>query len=1053
MLLLAGFLLLGVMANPAMAQQVTSAIGGQVVDQNGAPVPGATIRIVHEPTGTIRSAETRSNGRFSATGLRTGGPYTVSASRDGFQSQELENVFLRLGETQSLNFEISDRIELDRLAVTGQVQSATFQPDNMGTGTTIGSDQIENFASISRSINDYIRLDPRATVIDSGRNELSVGGGHNRYNNLMIDGVPANDAFGLNADSQPSVRQPLSIEWIREIAVNTSPYDASQTGGTGSIINSVTKSGTNEFSGSVYGVYRDQKMIGDDDAGNSFPDFEEYSYGFTLGGPIVKDRLFFFLGYEYNREDDADAAQVGVQGDSVATIFQTPREDIEEIIAIAAGYGLDAGQIDGPGALTEDQKNVLMKLDWDINAMHRANLRYNYSDGDSVSIGRSATFFPLTNTFYTQNIQYEGWSAQLFSDWTPNFSTEFRATTTNYEARFDLPVRAPQVNIDTDGGIVRIGTEQFRHANELDFETTNLFAKGNYFLGNHSVDFGIDYGEESYNNLFVESSLGRYAFDSIEDFANGSTGVQYTLRSSANPEDPGFPAAVWEWDYTGLFAQDTWQVNPSLSLMFGARWETFGTGDEPIYNPLFEETFGFSNTGNIDGSSLFQPRLGFNYQPMLDFNAQLRGGVGLFRGRSPGVWLSNPYTNPGGTIDVFTCDSRGQATGCTDLDPNFGFNANPDAQPRLGGTTPAQDVDVMEDGFRLPSDWKANLAWDMEIPGVENALVGLEVEHTWVNDGIHYEHLNLGDPTGQLPDGRDAFWADINTGSGSRANRDPVFNDVIFLRNTSKGERTNFTLTGEKQWEGSWGKFLARGGYNRQRARDVNPGTSSRAVSNWVNHPVFNANEEVEANSIYGIRDRFTLQATYEARLFDFGPTRLTAFWENRDGRRFSYGFINDASGDGSNHDLLYVPNGPGDVIFVDGNGNPDPGAEAAFLDLVNSIGSLRNNQGQVVGRNTETSSRVNQIDIRIAQDFDFGRYGGQLYFDIQNVGNLINSSWGQIDQVGFPFVARVARFEGVDEDTGRYIYNYDGRADFDSRQDGIGQSRWRAQIGARFRF
>ena len=259
---LALLLALSVFALPAVAQQVATGITGQVLDQDGNPLDAATIEIVHEPTGTSRFTDTLSNGRYQANGLRVGGPYRVTAYRDGFEPQTQENVFLRLGEAETLDFQVIDTAEMDRLVVTGQVMSEVFTPDNMGTGTTIGSERIDNFASISRSINDYIRLDPRATVIDKGRNEISVGGGHNRMNNIQIDGVSANDSFGLNSDAQPAIRQPLAIDWIEEISVQISPYDVSQNGGTGAIVNSVTKSGSNEFGGRLYGNYRDDSMIG-----------------------------------------------------------------------------------------------------------------------------------------------------------------------------------------------------------------------------------------------------------------------------------------------------------------------------------------------------------------------------------------------------------------------------------------------------------------------------------------------------------------------------------------------------------------------------------------------------------------------------------------------------------------------------------------------------------------------------------------------------------------------------------------------------------------------
>ena len=884
---------LAVISGSAMAQQVASGFGGQVLDQDGAPVAGATVEIVHEPTGTTRFTDTREGGRYQATGLRVGGPYRVTAYREGYEPQTVEGVFLRLGETETVNFQVIESVELDRLVVAGQVISEVIHPDNMGSGSTIRSDRIDNFASINRSINDYIRLDPRATVVDRGRNEISIGGGHNRFNNIMIDGVTANDSFGLNADAQPAVRQPIAIDWIEQISVQISPYDVTQTGGTGGIINSVTKSGGNQFSGRVYGNYRDESFIRGD-----FPEFDDWVYGAYVSGPILRDNLFFFVGYEKSRQDDVSGDLVGLRGSGAQTVFDATPGDISEIMSIAQGYGFQPGDASSPLSRSE-QDNWIAKFDWDISNQHRASLRYTRSEGAEANFSRSRFGFDLSSRFYQQEIDYDSWTLQAFSDWTPNLSTELRATTSNYVSAFNVGTPQPQVEVETDAGTVRFGTERFRHANQLDVDTNQVFLKANYFTGDHSIDFGVDWTEEDYSNLFVESSLGTYTFDSIDAFRQGNDGVRYSLRVSADPSDPFFPRADFSWDVLGLFLQDNWAVTPNLTLQYGLRFETFGTSDDPLYNRQFEETFGFSNTGTIDGESLLQPRLGFNWQPdTLDFDAQLRGGFGLFRGRNPGVWITNPFSNPGGTIDVFTCDSRGDSTGCTDLDPNFMVNPDPDQQPRLGGVTPAQDVDVVEDGFNLPSEWKANLAWDMELPGIERSNLTLEVGKTWVKDSMYWTDENLGEVQGTLPDGRNHYWADPNTASGSRAARDPAFNNVIMMRNTSRGERTNATVSLDKTWVGDWGQLFGRAAYNYMSTSDVSSGTSSRAISSFRNQPVFNTNEEVAGRSIYEIGNSINLLTQYTANWFDVGATRFSAFFQRRDGRRFSWTFDGDMNGD-----------------------------------------------------------------------------------------------------------------------------------------------------------
>ena len=1035
---------------PALAQRVSVDLSGQVTDASGAPLEGATVEIVHEPSGTTRFTDTQTGGRYQAQGLRPGGPYRVTAYNDGFEPQAKDGITLALGRDESVNFSLeAGSANLDALEVVGVAQSATFQPDNMGAATTVTREQIENFASIDRSIQDYARFDPRVNIVDDERGELSVAGANNRFNNVLIDGVPANDSFGLNANGQPATNQAISIEWIDQLAVEVAPYDVTQTGSTGGFINSITKSGTNEFSGSVYGTYRDDSFVGDAENGSEFPEFEEKYYGANVGGPIIPDTLFFFVGYEKYENIDPSAGLVGLRGSGTPDIFDLDPAVVNDLISRAQSqYGIDIGSIQGPSEFVLEQDNYIAKLDWNINDQHRASFRYNKSEGTEPNVVRNRFAFALSSHFYDEQRDYDAYTGQLFSDWTSNFSTELRATTTEYQTSFDLGSVLPEVTIETDAGDLLFGTELFRQANALNVQTDNIFLNANYFAGLHSFDFGVEYYEQAYDNLFVFGQNGQYVFESIDDFFTGNPDF-YQFRTSSDPNNPDLPRTVWAYDRTGVWAQDTWQVTGDLTLQFGARYDEFGTDDRPLRNQLFEQAYGFSNQGTVDGEGVFQPRIGFNWQMGEEFDAQLRGGIGVFVGRQPGVWLSNPFTNPGGTIDVFNCFSTSQCG-----DAGVTFNPDVNNQPRVGGNAGArQDVDVVEDGFNLPTDILANLAYEMELPWFEDTILGLEVIRAEVQEGIHYEHLNLGSPTGVSPvDGRNLYWSDPVTGSGGgRANSDPRFNDVLLLSNTDEGERTAATISLEKTWQMDSGdRVFGKLAYTHTDASDVNPGTSSRAISNWNNRAIFNPNEEVASPSNTEISNRVIALLSYQANWFDFGTTGFSAFFEHRSGRPFSWTFDNDANGDFiRDNDLLYVPAGPGDVIFTGGSA-----MEAEFLSFVESVDTLRNAKGTVVGRNTDRSSSVNQIDIRITQSIDIGNFSNlELFLDIENFGNLIDDDWGVIEQVPFEYVAEVVDFEGIDPATGRYIYDYSGRTDFESRQDGAAQSRWAAQIGLRFDF
>ncbi|GAB4192780.1 MAG: TonB-dependent receptor [Wenzhouxiangellaceae bacterium] len=1042
------------------AQQVSNAINGIVLDANGNPVANAQVEIVHVPSGTTRVTETQSSGRFTAQGLRIGGPYRVTATKEGQETAVQEDIFLNLSDPAAVQLVMASQAELDRLQVTGMVMSDTFTPDKMGSGTNISRAQIEDYASISRSINDFVRFDPRAVVTDEARGELSVGGGNSRFNNLLIDGVASNDAFGLNANGQPSTNQQISIDWLEEISVQISPYDVTQTGSSTALVNAVTKSGTNDFEGGARFNYRDDSLVGDGPNNTDFIDFDEKTYGAWLGGPIIKDKLFFFGGYEKFESDGlADGITVSPLGGGGSTEFGLTEAQIQEVINAAQTiYGFNPGNIDAGSQSTEEEKWIV-KLDWNIATGHRASLSFNRTTGSEPDLGtRDNNDFSLTSGFYQEQREIDRLAFQVFSDWSSNFSTELRFADSSYETNFDLPVIAPNVEVRIDGNDVIFGTELFRQANNLQFDTQNIFFKGSFFTGLHTLDFGIDWSREAYNNLFLFGANGNYRFDSLDDFINGNTGVDYELRLPIDSDNIDSARTIWDWEVFGLFLQDTWQVTSNLNLQYGLRIEHFNVDSRPLQNNLFQDTFGFSNQGTITGENVYAPRVGFNWQPDLPFTAQLRGGIGIFRGRSPGVWQSNAFTNSGETIRVFACEDEE----CTNLDPNFGLTFDPNNQPQVGQVAGGrQDVDVTAPGFRQPTDLKYNLAWDMELPFLDDTRFTIEYEHAEVIDGIFYQHLNLGAPTGTLPDGRNIYWTDPSTASGrTEANRNPAFNDVLLLRNTSQGERTNVTAILENSWQTGIGELFARAAFSYGSAFEVNPGTSSRAVSNWGNNTIVNPNDEEVGRANNEISNRFTLLASYTGHFFDFGDSVFSLFFESRSGRPFTWTFNDDANGDGRfGNDRLFVPN-PGDVQFVDRDGNLDPAGEAAFFALVNNVGSLSEAQGGIACRNCARAPRVNQLDFRFIQEVDLKRYGKlEFFFEVENLLNLIDSDWGDIREAPFPFTAEPVEFEGIDPVTGQMRYRYIGPTgnpdveDFLILRDDTAESRWSAQFGVVFRY
>jgi outer membrane receptor for ferrienterochelin and colicin len=1053
---------------PAFAQSTSAALAGKLALPDGKPVAGAVVEVVHVPTGTRQRATTDATGRFNLAGLRVGGPYTVNATAEGLEATSKENVFVLLDEVTTINLLTAPVATLEAVEVVATDLGQTFTPDNMGARTNITQREIKDFPSVNRQIQDYVRFDPRIVLNDKARGSISAAGQNERFNNIKIDGVPTNDQFGLNASGLPSLNQPISIEWIEEFNVGISSFDVTQADATGANINAVTKSGTNEFSGAVYGVYRNNDMVSDEPA--EFLGFDnEWTAGAYVRGPIIEDTLFFFVGYErFERTSPGPDVTVGT-GNAGTDVAGLTQADLDRIASIARGFGLDPGD---PGNLPDRDNSddkVIAKLDWNINEQHRAMFRYNKTDAEEFilpNLGRTVYSFP--SNWYTQAISFENYVAALYSNWTDVFSTEFNVSYSEYRSQPLFDVRAPAVRVGVNNNSTGVffGTERSRHANQLEVDTLTGYFAGDLFLGDHTVRFGFDYEANDVFNLFLQDVFGAYNFTSIDNFAArnfagaGSPfgGVGYRLQFPING-DVNSAAADFELATLGLFLQDTWTPTSQLTLSYGVRVDRLVAPDEPAFNAPAQQAFGFDNTVTADGEMTVQPRFGFNYTFDTERPTQLRGGVGLFQGSGPLVWLSNTYSNPGVLTRVLPVSS------------GTGFSADPNNPLRPAGTPPASLVDLLAPDFSQPTVWKANLAFEHELPWY-GLVASAEWLRTIVEKGIRYENLNLGLPTGVLPDGRLTYWTSLDptrftstgpgTGNQARSRRNTGFDNVLLLSNTELGAATNLTLALEKPFSDDWGAKVA---YTYGRSTDVNPGTSSVAFSNYTNRAVFNPNDEELANSNYETRDRYQAAVTKRFRFFEDYATTFGLFYDGREGRPFSYTFVGDANGDGINgNDLFAIPRA-GQITYTSASSAAD---RAAFERYLQEVDYLRENQGQVAERNAANSPNVNQFDLRITQDLPgfFGDNRLQLFVDVQNIGNLINEDWGQVDEV--PFIGAnaglnlpVARFAGVNAagapvyDVSNYVNESSGATIFprSSIQDSVGQSRWAIQVGFRYEF
>lgn len=1045
-------LVVALAAAPSFAQSTSSGVGGLVTGSDGTPVAGAEVTITHVESGTVSRATTDDSGRYNARGLRVGGPYTISVVKAGAGADTEENIYLALNQVGTVNATLAggDVATLETVTAVGFTGgSEVFSATKMGAGTNVTRQQIDAMPSIGGNIQDYMRLDPRLVQIDKAGGGISAGGQNPRFNSIRIDGVSASDTFGLEGNNMPTRRQPVAMEAIEAINIDLANYDVTITGATGAVVDAVTKSGTNQFHGSVYGTYRDGEWFGDNPDGTPFNGFtEEENYGVTFGGPLVKDKLFFFANYDKFTQA---APGADISGSPIGLGLIDAQDAVDAAAAAALGQdpylgypgydGFDAGGLDSNS--DTDLEEYALKLDWNINDNHRASFRYSKLEQSKLRLNGfnsgSTGSASLSSYWYQHDKSVESYVGQLFSDWTDNFSTEFKASYRDYAAVRNTPTEgtpAIQIaygNANSQGvgqsPFLYLGTEVNSQYNELYTKTWDYFASGTLTLGNHDLKFGANYSTNEIYNLYAPYVDGFYTYNSLEDFQNGEWSY-YQSRTPLNGDIDNM-ASAYTYENLGFFVQDQWFVNSNLTLTFGVRADRPMIDEKPAYNALAEAEYGYDNSDVGGEDWLWQPRFGFNYTFNSDRPAQLRGGIGLFQGDSPQVWLSNAY----GTTGLNYSQLEVYAAGGT-------------------AATPRMNVNFVSPDFEQPAVWKANLAFEHELPWY--GIVGsAELLITKVKSALFYRRLDLGDSTGTAAqDGRELYWRNNNTFSTARYNRDAAFGDVLLLDTTDKGGSQQFTASLTKPWtaESDWSWML---GYTYTHATEVSGLTSSTATSGWNYNNIFQANEDTVGRARYEIKDRISGSLNWKHNFFGDYKTEIGMFYEGRTGRPFSYVYSNDVNGDSRVNDLFYVPSGPGDVIFSGG-----AAMETAFFTWLQSNPDLARYAGSVTPRNAGRGDWVNSFDVRISQELPgfFKGHKSEIWLDIQNIGNLINKDWGQIYDYGFFADQSILRATGIDAATGKYIYNFTTpeaavAANADADGFNVGVSQWSVQVGFKYKF
>lgn len=1018
-------------APPVLAQETAGQINGFVFDAQGAPAGGIPVTIRHVPSGTVSNVTSNAQGRFIARGLRLGGPYEVTYTPPGGSPRTVEQVIsVTLGQPYELDIALGGRQAIEEIVVTGVQQLGDLRT---GPSSNFNLSQISNAPGLTRDLKDIIRADPKVYIDRFNSGAIQIAGSNSRFNLLTVDGVRQNDDFGLNNGGYPTLRAPLSLDVIEQLSVNTAPYAVTYSGFQGGNINIVTKSGGNEFTGSAFYQYSDDSLLGDKSGNRDVLgfDFKDQTYGGTLGGPIIQDKLFFFAGYEkFTTSTPVTRGPAGSPfTNQVPSITQN---DYNQIRTIAQSvYGYDIGQLDA-ASLPESDEKIFGKINWNILETQRLSVTYNRNKGSQVIINGPIPFTPAGTTapvaslasrsnWYNQTQIMDAVSAQLFSDWSDVFKTEIKY---GWKQQRNNPVPIgnipfAEVQIRTPGGgNLSIGPDRSRHFNVLDTKTQNIKVKGDYLLGNHTITAGYEREMIDVFNAFLQDAYGVYFFNSIADFqARRATALTFQNAVSGNTNDA---AATLKSNIDSFYIQDSWEVTPDLTLVGGVRYERYSSPDKPILNTIFQGRYGFPNTETYDGRDLILPRFAFNYK--FSDETTIRGGVGLFGGGNPNVWLSNSYSNTGVAASNTTVLRTSTVPGLAAVLDNVNPGTVPgivQAQLRSGDGS----VNAIDPNFKIPSVWKASLGIDQSFDlgrFGQGYFVSAEVIYSKARDAVTWIE-NRVVATGTAPDGRPIYSRRVGVPTGG--------NDLVMTNVPGNGgEGWVVSLQGQKQFETSWGDLDFQLGYAWQDIKDVNAGTSSTAQSNWDNLATSNINNPSLATSNYEIKHNITMGAQWSKAFFGDYKTIVSLFGLSRSGRPFSYTFSGNSPVFGDprqaarQRQLFYVPRDANDVILRGG-------LTWEVLDAYITSKGLDKYRGQIAPRNAFRSPWSTQFDLRIAQEIPaFFPEGAKGVFsmDIRNVGNLINSKWGRNSQVNFgepgPFVVPVVQATAIEG--GRYVYS-----------------------------
>ena len=1090
--LLASVMFVGV---SAFAQITTSSLGGRIVDESGVPVVGAAVVATHTPSGTVYGVVTNAEGRYAVNGMRAGGPYTVAISCLGYQSLTYTDVNLQLAEAAALNATLKEDSQMLSEAMVIAAPASKFSAEKTGAATNISSSQITSLPTVSRSITDVTKLSPY------GGNGMSFAGTDGRTANFTVDGANFNNNFGLS-DNLPGGGSPISIDAIEEMQVVISPYDVRQTNFIGGGVNAITKSGTNTFKGSAYVYHRNENMRGNTVAGNEIAGARDKDrntiYGFTLGGPIIKNKLFFFVNAEYAKTPTVAvrwrASKDGV-GVNEKYLSYASVEDMELVKThVMEKYGYDTGSYtDFPA----DQSNVkvLARIDWNINQNNRLAVRYNYTNNTSWNApnassmdggtrspyGRTSLYsMSFANSMYSINNIVHTVSVDLNSKINENLSNQFLATFsklddvrgTNSE---EFPFIDIQDGTGTNTQYMALGYELFTWNNAVHNTVANIKDDLVYYTGNHKLTMGLNYEYQMADNAYMRNGTGYYRYASVDDFINGAAPevvcLTYGYDGNTNP------AARVQFHKAGIYAQDEWNATENFKLTYGLRLDGlfFDNKDLMTNNAILDLTYYDSkgqerhiDTGKWPSASVtVSPRVGFTWNITEDKSLTMRGGTGLFSGRLPLVFFTNMPTNSGivqyqaqlnennlkklgieGGMDNFkgglVTDANGKATTQALLDKLISMGYPSTITPETG--TKPSSISAVDPKFKMPQVWKTSLALDYKFPTSFPFSISAEGIYNKTVNGVSISDWSMKPVNGFVrwngADSRPIYPSDFRTTT-----------KAFVLENTGKGYGYSASVSmNMRPIEG----LSIMAAYTHTASKEITGMPGSAAESAFTYVPTSEGPNNIKLhNSQYVTPDRVIASLTHSDKCgnhFSF----IYEAW--RGGYNYSYMLANDMNGDGYSYDAIYIPTDEqvanNEFRFVSDSDRD------RFMDYVHKDKYLSKNQGKYSEGYSVYSPWVHRVDFGYKHDFKIkaGKSVNtiQLSVDLKNVLNLFNNKWGVSKTMNSDLNSgRILKYEKTDAD-GYPVFStpkaVSGSTQTFAPNPAIGQC-WYASVGIKYMF